>query len=419
MSGSDPLKAAGFLNKSFSVLTLQIVFLLLTLLTFAESTRAEVSEWDQLLQEAQNQNVYFYAWGGDPRMNDFISWTGTQMYGEFGVRVQHIKMADTSEIVSRLLAEKQAGNHGAGSADLIWINGENFAAMKEHGLLAAPWSESLPNFMLLDADNNPELREDFTVPVEGLESPWMRAQLVFYFDSAIVETPPRSIPELLAWTANNPGEFTYPRPPNFLGTTFLKQALLELAENSAALYAPVADADFGTITAPLWNYLDALHPQLLRRGRYFPAGGPELRRLMADSEISLAISFNPFEAVSSIASNELVDSTRTYVLSGGTFSNVSFLAIPFNAQHSAGAKVLANFLLSPAAQSRAQDPAILGNLTVLDLNSLSSTDRALFMAIDHGPAYPSEEDLSRKLPEPHPSWMPALEQAWLQRYSGR
>ncbi len=393
--------------------------LLLALVLFMPKPQAEVSQWDQLLQEAHNQIVTFYAWAGDPRMNDFIAWTAGQMKREFGITVRHVKMADTAEVVSRVLAEKQAGNSRAGSADLIWINGENFAAMKDRGLLAEPWAESLPNFVLVDAENNPDMRADFTIAVEGLESPWARAQLVFYFDSALLSEPPRSIPALLEWARQNPGEFTYPRPPNFLGSTFLKQALLELAADSALLYAPVSDADFAAVTEPLWTYLDALHPLLLRRGRYFPASGPELRRLMSDSEISLAFTFNPFEASAGIANGELPDTMRSYVLAGGTLSNVNFLTIPFNAQHSAGAKVLANFLLSPVAQSRAQDPTILGNTTVLAMNKLSESARALFAALQPGPAFPSAEDLSRKLAEPHPSWMPALEKEWLQRYSGR
>lgn len=393
--------------------------LALALLLLVPKLHAEVSEWDQLLQEAQNQIVTFYAWAGDPRMNDFIAWTAEQVQREFGITVRHVKMADTAEVVTRVLAEKQAGNARSGSADLIWINGENFAAMKDRGLLAEPWAESLPNFVLVDAENNPDVRVDFTIPVEGLESPWARAQLVFYFDSALLSEPPRSIAALLAWARQNPGEFTYPRPPNFLGSSFLKQALLELVSDRAVLYAPAADADFAVVTEPLWNYLDALHPLLLRRGRYFPAGGPELRRLMSDSEIALAFTFNPYEAASGIASGELPESVRSYVLEGGTLSNVNFLAIPFNAQHSAGAKVLANFLLSPAAQSRAQDPAILGNTTVLAMNKLSESERALFAALQLGPAFPSAEDLSRKLAEPHPSWIRALEQEWLQRYSGR
>ena len=57
---------------------------------------------------------------------------------------------------------------------------------------------------------------------------------------------------------------------------------------------------------------------------------------------------------------------RTFVLDKGTIGNASFVAIPYNSGSSEGAIVVANFLMSPEAQARAQDPNILGYGTVLN-----------------------------------------------------
>ena len=54
----------------------------------------------------------------------------------------------------------------------MWINGENFRAMKEQGLLPAPYAQLLPNSKLVDTENKPTTLYDFTVPVENLEVPW-------------------------------------------------------------------------------------------------------------------------------------------------------------------------------------------------------------------------------------------------------
>lgn len=373
-------------------------------------------DWPAVVASAQGQEVYFHAWGGEPRINAFLDWVAGVALERHGVILRHVKVGDTVESVTRIVAEREAGNTAAGSVDLLWVNGENFAALKAAGLLFGPWAEQLPHFALVDAEQFPEMREDFSVPVEGLESPWTRAQLVFYYDSAEIDAPPRSIAELLEWAQQHPSEFTYPRPPAFLGTTFLKQALLELTEDPAPLYGPVAAADFAKVTAPLWAYLDALHPLLLRRGRYFPAGGAELRRLLGDGETTLTFSFSPNEAVTSIANGQLPDTVRTYVLDGGTLSNVSFLAIPFNAPHKAGAMVVANLLLAPDIQAHGAHPAQTGSTTVLALDRLTPDQRAAFEAIDLGPAAVSPRELTRRLREPHTSWVPALEAAWLQRY---
>jgi len=97
--------------------------------------------------------------------------------------------------------------------------------------------------------------------VEGLESPWGAAQLVFIYDTATVAEPPKSATELLEYV-NEGGRFAYPAPPIFQGTTMVKQLLIELTDNTDALAQPVDEADFAAVTAPLWDYLDQLHPKL-------------------------------------------------------------------------------------------------------------------------------------------------------------
>lgn len=378
------------------------------------------ADWDAVLRQAKGQTVYFDAWAGDPQINAYIAWAAAQAERRFGFRVTHVKLSDIAEGVSRVVAEKLAGNGEQGSVDLLWVNGENFATLKANDLLYGPWAEQLPHFALLDAAQHPEMREDFTVPVQGYESPWMRAQLVFYYDSEVLPEPPRSMSALLAWARQNPGQFSYPRPPDFLGSTFLKQVLLELVDDSAALYRPVVDAaQFARMTAPVWEYLQQLHPLLLRGGRSFPASGPQLRRLLGDGEIALAMSFNPAEASAGILAGELPLSVRSYVPDAGSIGNVSFVAIPFNAQAKAAAMVFANFLLSPEAQARAYDPELLGGATVLSMAMLDAADRALFDAVATAPARLPAQALGNTLREPHPQWMEALERAWSERYGAR
>jgi putative thiamine transport system substrate-binding protein len=384
----------------------------------ALAASVDPTHWPAIAAAARGQTVYWNAWAGETRINAYIAWAGREMERRFGVRVVHVKLSDTAEAVARVVAEKAAGTLSGGAVDLIWINGANFASMRRNGLLFGPWAERLPNFALTDPADHPEVRQDFTVPTDGYEAPWGRAQLVFFYDSATLPAPPRTVPALAAWAHAHPGRFTYPLPPDFLGTTFLKQLLLDLVADRGALYRPVQDATFAGYTAPLWAYLDDLRPVLWRKGRVFPANSAELRRLVADNETTIGFSFDPASAQAAIAAGELPASVRSFVLAGGTVGNVNFLAIPFNAAHRQGAMVLANFLLSPAAQARKQDPAVMGSATVLAVDKLPPADRALFDRIDLGPATPRPQQLGRLIPEPHPSWMGHLATAWAQRYTG-
>jgi putative thiamine transport system substrate-binding protein len=372
--------------------------------------------WEAVLEEARGQTVFWNAWGGDPRTNDYIAWAADRVQQEFGITLEHVKLSDTATAVSTVVSEKAAGQTQGGSIDLIWINGANFASMKENGLLFGPWSEDVPNWALVDPVENPSLVQDFTVPVDGLEAPWSMAQVVFYYDSARVAAPPKTMLEFLDWTQANPGRFTYPQPPDFLGTTFLKQALLELATDREPLYAPVEEADYDAVTAPLWEYIEALSPGLWRQGQAYPQNGPAQRQLMADGEIDLAISFSPGEASAAIANGELPDTVRSMVLEGGTIGNASFLAIPFNANAKAGAMVVANYLMSVEAQLHKQDAAVMGTPTVLSMGKLSAEDAARFAALELGVATLSPADLGPAIPEPHPSWMQRIAADWDVRF---
>jgi len=389
-------------------------FLALALILFSSALQAD--DWENTLTEARGQTVYWNAWAGDERINDYIDWVADTVADRHGVTVRHVKVADTAEVVARVLAEKAAGRDSDGSVDLVWINGENFAAMKANDLLHGPWTEELPNYRYVDEAGKPTVLVDFTIPVDGLEAPWGMAQLVFMYDTATVAQPPRSIPALKDWAAAHPGRFTYPQPPDFLGSTFLKQALLALLDDPEQLQSPASQAEVEAVTAPLWAYLDALHPHLWRSGRAFPQNGPAQRRLLADGEVNIALSFHPPEASSAISQGELPDTIRTFVLENGTIGNTHFVAIPYNAAHKAGARVLADFLLSPEAQARKLDPAHWGDFTVLDLDALPPAERQRFEMIDLGVATLSPQELGTPLPEPHPSWMEAVEAGWQARY---
>ena len=369
---------------------------------------------EAVIDEARGQTVYWNAWGGSTTTNDFIAWIGDKVQADYGVTLEHVKLTDTADAVSRVLAEQAANQDTDGAVDMIWINGANFASMKQAGLLFGPFAEDLPNWSLVDVDGK-TVQTDFTVPTEGYESPWAMAQVVLIHDTQTLPEPPKSAEALLEWASANPGRFTFPQPPDFLGTTLLKQMLIELVDDATVLQAPAGD-DFDVVTAQMWAFLEDLTPHLWRQGRAYPQTGPRQLQLINDGETDLAISFSPGEASAAIANDQLPESVRTYVLDGGTLGNASFVAIPYNSGSKAGAMVVANTLLSAEAQLRAQDPNILGYGTVLDMDKLTTAQAEAFEALDLGVATLSPAELGQVLAEPHPSWMSKIEAEWIDRY---
>jgi putative thiamine transport system substrate-binding protein len=375
------------------------------------SRAADAEPWSRVLEAAKGQTVYFNAWAGSERINAYLQWAAGELQRGFGVRLEHVKVGDTAEVVRRVRAEKQAGRKFGGSVDMVWINGENFLAMKREGLLHGPFAEQLPSFAGVDTAGKPTTRIDFSEPVDGMEAPWGMAQLTFFADARRLPEPPRSMAALAELARRQRGRITYPRPPDFHGTTFLKQLLLEVAPDRGVFAAPARDVERTLV--PLWSALDALHPDLWRQGRQYPANNTTMRQMMTDGELLMSLTFNPNEAANEIAARRLPESVVSWQHDAGTIGNTHFLAIAFNARAKEGAKVAIDFLMSPPAQARKADIRIWGDPTVLDVARLPAAERALFGAA----AAPGQVTRPAPTwPEPHASWVEPIEREWLRRY---
>jgi putative thiamine transport system substrate-binding protein len=381
-------------------------------LPFAPCALAAI-DWPAIERAARGQTVYLNAWAGSERINAYLQWTRDEAQQRWGIRLEHVKISDTAEVVKRVRAEKQAGRVTQGSVDAVWINGENFLAMKREGLLYGPFADSLPSFANVDTVGKPSTRIDFSEPVDGMEAPWGMAQLTFFADSKRVPHPPRSMAELVDFARRHPGRFTYPKPPNFHGTTFLKQVLLERSADRTPFYAPVVAERFAHLTAPLWSTLDSVHPSLWRHGRQFPATNSDMRQMMADGELLITLTFNPNEAANEIAAGRLPETVISWQHTAGTIGNTHFLAIPFNARAKEASQVLINFLLSPLAQARKADIRTWGDPTVLAVDRLPPADKVLFA---QGTMAGSVVQTAPALLEPHATWVDAIEQEWTRRY---
>jgi putative thiamine transport system substrate-binding protein len=369
-------------------------------------------DWAALETEAKGQTVYFNAWAGSEPINAYIAWAAEQLKTRYGVTLEHVKIADTAEVVRRVRDELRAGK-AEGSADLIWINGENFRAMKSEKLLFGPFASDLPNFKYVDTVGKPTTLVDFAEATEGLESPWGMAQLTFFGDGAKISSPPISMEELVEFAKVNPGRVTYPAPPDFHGTTFVKQALIESIVDQSLLPLPAGKVEFTRAVAPLFDLLDNLHPHLWREGKQFPQSQAQLKQMLADGELLMALTFNPNEPANLVASGELPTSTVAWQHRAGTIGNTHFVAIPINSKVTAASQVVANFLLSPEAQGRKADLKTWGDPTVLALSKLS-TDETKFFTSSGVPGRVT--NVAPAIPEPHGSWVPLIETAWLESY---
>ena len=376
-----------------------------------------LSTWEDTILKSSGQTIFFHAWGGDKNINSYIKWAADEVNEKYNINVKHVKVSDTSNVVARILSEKNASKHSNGAVDLVWINGENFSRMKQSKLLLGEnWIFEIPNSNYLDFKNNPSLLNDFGINTEGMEMPWGLSQLTFYYDSKFLKTPPKSSMKLKQYILNNKGRFTFPQPPDFVGTSFLKQILIELISDRDLLKSQYTPKIHEKELEPLWIWLDEVTPNLWRKGRNYPSNYLALTELVAEREIDIGMAFNISHASNAISEGRLPKTVRSYIHEKGSLANVHFLTIPYNSSKKEAAKIFVNFLISPDAQLRKQNNKFWGDPSVLSMDKLDIGWKKKFYETSKGIATLSNDELKMKFQEPHPSWVKVLEEGWIRRY---
>lgn len=366
--------------------------------------------FEEIEQLAQGTEVRFYMWGGSDTVNSWIDgYVSQRMAERYDITVERVPM-DASVFVNKLLTEKQALRE-TGTIDLMWINGENFRNARQAELLYGPFTDMLPNFnQYVDPAT---VATDAGFPVDGFEAPWGRAQFNFDVDTARAPDYPTSFEELLTWAEANPGRFTYPQPPDFTGSAFLRQAFYALTGGHEQ-YLDGFDQELFEQNAPkLWNYLNALDPHLWQQGESYPRDLAALDTLFERGEVDFTMSFTQTNAATRIANGRYPDTVTSFIMTDGSLFNTHLTAIPFNAPNTAGALVLANFLLSPEAQLSKNRLENWGDFTVLALDRVPGEYRDDFQNLDLGAATVSPADFDRYgVPEIPSEYWEALERGW-------
>ena len=389
------------------------VFTAFILLLSSPQLFAATPTWPEIEARAKGQTVDWFMWGGFPSTNAYVNgYVAPRVKELYGITLRQVPVKDIAEVVGKLLAEKQAGKTAGGEVDLMWINGENFRTTKRHRLLHGPFADLLPNQKLVNWDK-PSVKNDFGEPVEGLESPWGSAQVVMIYDSKRTPAPPKTVAALLDWARKNPGRFTYPAPPDFTGSVFVRHVFYHAAGDVTGWQGPLDEGRFEAAAGATYKLLRDLAPFLWRQGQTYPENPIRLSQLLADGEVDFAISYHPAEASKMILDGLYPATVRTYVFAEGTIANTHFVAIPFNAADKEGAMVVADFLISPEAQLKKADASVWGDFPAIDIGRLEPEWQARFAALPRGVAtLPNDVLQQHQLPEPPAEILMRLEKGW-------
>ncbi len=402
--------------RSFSVpLRVSLVLLSLGLAACAapESPAAAPDErsWAQISDAARGQVVDLWMYGGDQQGNAYVDDVLAPAVAKLGVTLRRVPIADTKDAMIRILAERQAGSED-GDVDLVWVNGDNFASGKQADAWLCGWSSRLPNLQFVDSED-PLVTDDFGTAVDGCEAPWHKAQFTLVYDSARVEDPPTTMAGVLDWARAHPGRFTYPAPPDFTGSVFVRQVLYSTAGGYEEVPAAFDQTAYDDLTPALWDTLADVAPSLWREGRTYPRDSVALDRLFAEGQVDLTMTYGPATLTRLVADGTFPETTRVLSLEEGTVGNASFLAIPSSAADTEGAMLVADLALSPAQQAAKAEPDVWGQFTVLDTDLLAEEDRAMFDRLPVSDVVPAYDVLARNAnSELSSQWVPELDEGW-------
>lgn len=367
-------------------------------------------DYPAILHAAQGTTVRFAMYGGFANANRWIdTWLAPEVKRRFGITLERVAL-DAAATVSRLRAEKTAQTD-PGTLDLVWINGESFKNARTAGLLFGPYADKLPNYQAyVDHDL---AAHDFGVPTEGFETPCGWSQFVFEYDSARIKNPPDTFAKLLEWVKQHPGRFTYPRPPDFTGAAFIRQAFFAVTGGHRQYQGPFNEDLFRMRAPLLWSYLGEMTPWLWDKGRSYPENSAALDALFARGEVDFSMSYHPLHAESRVLDGSYKDTVRTFAMNDGSLFNLQFTAIPFNAPNKPGALVLADFLMSPEAQLSKFDPKNWGDFPAVDVSRLPEDVQKKIVGMKLGKPTLTFSVLGvTAVPEIAPEYVEALDKGW-------
>ncbi|EHQ89689.1 ABC transporter substrate-binding protein [Desulfosporosinus youngiae] len=378
----------------------------------------EIQSFESVLIKAKGTTVNFYGWGGDERIN---RWIDTQLAPHvkenYEITLKRVPM-DIDQILNKLLGEKQA-DKSKGSIDMVWINGENFYTAMKNQLIYGPFTQELPNYQKYIDPDSKEVQYDFGYEIKGYEAPYGKAQFVLINDSAITSETPKDTQELLGFAKQYKGKVTYPAPPDFTGSAFVRNIIYDIVGYENVVGIGNDKEKLKAAIQPAMDYLKELSPYLWQEGKTYPSSIAQVDNMFADGELVMTMSYNPNSVAGMIETGQFKETARSFIFDKGMIGNTHYLAIPANASNLEGALVVINAILSPEIQASKYDPKNWGDLPVLDNAKLNSQEKELFSKIPLGKGViPQDRLLSKRLPELPADLIPVIEEVWQSQIPG-
>lgn len=421
-----------------TVISLSVIGILMTGTAFSQDAEAFRDafiagdlDWKDVKARAKEEGeVNLYYWGGSDQINIWMDRFAVSGLEAEGVKLNPVRITGTKDAVDLVLAEKGSGKGlGEGSVDAIWVNGENFATLKRQDALLGAFADKLPNSSNIEWDpDDPRALlnlRDFGVETNASEMPWSGQQYVCAVNTDRVKggDAPNTFDDMTAYLKDNPGKFTYVKPPHFIGNTFVQAAIYahNPDDNGAEPFQQSIDeigaAELARLITPGMEYLKSLEPHLLGaqggNARY-PEDPKTLEGLFLNGEIDFACRFGLYSVATGLRDGTYPEGAEQFVFpKDNMIKNKNYLVIPSNAPNPAAAMVMANYMASVEAQSSKLEVA--GMPPGIDPWKLSDADAAKLDEASPGLIGVTQAELdANTAPDTNATLVDVIEATWLE-----
>ncbi|WP_442543576.1 extracellular solute-binding protein [Arthrobacter sp. KN11-1C] len=182
--------------------------------------------------------------------------------------------------------------------------------------------------------------------------PYRGSAVLLAYDTKTVATPPKTLDDLLAWIKSNPGKFTYNSPKSGgSGGAFVATVLDKFVPADARAKMTVGyEKDLEKYWDQGFATLKDLNSSVFQSGVY-PNGNQQTLDLLAKGQISMAPVWSD-QFITGLTNGQIPSTVKATQISNPSFTGgAAYLGIPKSSPRQEAALKLANFVLSPDAQT--------------------------------------------------------------------
>lgn len=213
--------------------------------------------------------------------------------------------------------------------------------------------------------------------------PYRASSVLLAYNSTTVKSPPKTLDDLLAWIKANPGKFTYNVPSGGGSGYAFVQTVVDkyISAKDRTTLSQSINKSLQSKWATGLETLRSLNAYTYGKNGSYPANNAETLKDLSTGLVDMASvwsdQFASAQKAGTMPANIKVTQISTPAFTGGA----AYLGIPASSRNKTAARLLANWVLSPAAQNLIVS-GILNGMPVIPVSKLDAVVAASLTDID-------------------------------------